>query len=639
MPGVSTQLVENIPVIDADTHLVEPPDLWTSRMSSKWGDLVPHVEWDEENGDEAWFIGGQRVSSVGGAAMAGWREYPPDHPKRWGDTDPATWDAAVRLKKMDEYGIHAQVLYPNVALFNSSLLVDVDEAMTLEFLRAYNDYQTDWSSAAPDRLLPMTSLPFWDLDATLAEIDRCTAMGHRGIVFTQDPSAFGLPTLTDRALGPDVGVGAGEGAAGELPHRLRRHLALHVGRRARSAPDPHANYASMGVSFFMGNARTISSLICGGICHRFPELNFVSVESGIGWIPFALESLDWQWKNCGVALEHPEYDLLPSEYFKRQIYGCFWFERETARAAIDWLGDDNFLYETDFPHPTSMSPGPATSAISPRDFIQDSLGRPARLDAAQDPPRQRRPHLPPGLIRSGSASICLSAEPSMDGSAPLDEVVHLIADLHAVVVDQGANVVVHQRARPVGVPGGDRSGDLRMVMVDLVLQVARVGVHHDVVGDNLTRRLRASTRARGCRRGWPRPRGTRRVSRRSRACCCRDHSPGGRSVNGAIAFLHRVAILVACRPLGKDRLGQDPRLEQLGVGAAGEVVEERRHPTEVGGIDVTDARTAARAAPDGDQALDFEESEGLADRLPAHAILLEHGGLRRQAVAGRADLG
>ena len=59
MPGVSTQLVENIPVIDADTHLVEPPDLWTSRMSSKWGDLVPHVEWDEENGDEAWFIGGR----------------------------------------------------------------------------------------------------------------------------------------------------------------------------------------------------------------------------------------------------------------------------------------------------------------------------------------------------------------------------------------------------------------------------------------------------------------------------------------------------------------------------------------------------------------------------------------------------
>ena len=100
----------------------------------------------------------------------------------------------------------------------------------------------------------------------------------------------------------------------------------------------------------------------------------MSVESGVGWIPLLLEAVDWQWKNCGVPMEHPEYDLLPSEYFKRQIYGCYWFERETARFAMEWLGDDNILYETDFPHPTSMSPGPATSAISPRDFIQQSLG-------------------------------------------------------------------------------------------------------------------------------------------------------------------------------------------------------------------------------------------------------------------------
>jgi predicted TIM-barrel fold metal-dependent hydrolase len=140
----------------------------------------------------------------------------------------------------------------------------------------------------------------------------------------------------------------------------------------------HANYASMGVSFFMGNARTIAQLICSGICHRFPDLNFVSVESGIGWIPFALDSLDWQWKNCGVAYEHPEYDLLPSEYFKRQIYGCFWFERDTATFAIEQLGDDNILYETDFPHPTSMSPGPATAAIAPDLFIESALsGLPA----------------------------------------------------------------------------------------------------------------------------------------------------------------------------------------------------------------------------------------------------------------------
>jgi predicted TIM-barrel fold metal-dependent hydrolase len=100
----------------------------------------------------------------------------------------------------------------------------------------------------------------------------------------------------------------------------------------------------------------------------------VSVESGVGWVPFALEHLDWQWLNCGVPREHPEYDLLPSEYFKRQMFGCFWFERASVRSAIDQMGPDWVLYESDFPHPTSMAPGPATAAVEPREYIARELG-------------------------------------------------------------------------------------------------------------------------------------------------------------------------------------------------------------------------------------------------------------------------
>jgi uncharacterized protein len=82
-----------------------------------------------------------------------------------------------------------------------------------------------------------------------------------------------------------------------------------------------------------------------------------------------MDSLDYQWKNCGVQRRLPDY-LLPSEYIKRQVYFSFWFERETARSAIEQMGADNILYETDFPHPTSMSPGPATSAIRPDEFLE-----------------------------------------------------------------------------------------------------------------------------------------------------------------------------------------------------------------------------------------------------------------------------
>ena len=365
--------IEGIPIIDVDTHVVEPPDLWTSRLPSRWGELIPHVRWDDNAQEEAWFVADERLAPVGSAAQAGWREYPPDHPRRWADTDPVTWDAKLRLERMDSYGIHAQVLYPNVALFNAGTLRQTQGTeLQLACIQAYNDFQTDFASTAPGRYIPMTCLPFWDLDATLAEMARSAAAGHRGIVFSQDPSAFGLPGLTDRHWDRMWS------AAQEMALPVNFHIASGDTSLLTNSghPDngPHANYASMGVSFFMGNARTIAQLICGGICHRFPDLNFVSVESGIGWIPFALDSLDWQWVNCGVAEEHPEYDLLPSEYFKRQIYGCFWFERDTAMFALEQIGDDNVLYETDFPHPTSMSPGPASGAIAPDVYVDEVLG-------------------------------------------------------------------------------------------------------------------------------------------------------------------------------------------------------------------------------------------------------------------------
>lgn len=360
-----------IPIIDTDTHVVEPPDLWTSRVSDKWGDKVPHVRWDDATQEEAWFTGDTRLSAVGAAAMAGWHEYPPFHPRRWEDIDPRTWDPGKRLEIMDEYGIRAQVLYPNVAVFDAKNIVRMgDVELQLRCIQAYNDMLTEWATVAPGRYVPVAVLPFWDLEATLDEIERTAEDGHRGIVFSQNPAAFGLPALTDRHWDPMWASAQEKG----LP--VNFHIAsgeMDMSKVGHPDNGKHANYALMGISFFMSNARTISELICGGICHRFPDLDFVSVESGIGWIPFALEGLDWQWKNCGVCEEHPEYDLLPSEYFERQIYGCFWFERDSAVLAIDLMGADNILYETDFPHPTSMSPGPATTAQRPDDYLRSAF--------------------------------------------------------------------------------------------------------------------------------------------------------------------------------------------------------------------------------------------------------------------------
>ena len=134
------------------------------------------------------------------------------------------------------------------------------------------------------------------------------------------------------------------------------------------------NFAKVSSLIFLDNIRCVTDLIFGGVCHRFPDLKLVSVESGVGWIPALLETCDWQWRNGGVLDEHPEYDLLPSEYFRRQIYGCFWFEEE---AAVD--GAARATRTTSSTRPTTRTrpastPGPARPPQRPRDYATRVLG-------------------------------------------------------------------------------------------------------------------------------------------------------------------------------------------------------------------------------------------------------------------------
>jgi predicted TIM-barrel fold metal-dependent hydrolase len=370
---ITAEDVRDLHVIDTDTHMIESADLWTSRVSvGRWGDLVPHVKWDHEAGEEAWYFGSERVAPAVKSAMAGWHEYPPDHPKKFSEVRPELLEPAARLRLMDEYGIWAQVVYPNVAGFGAGRYLGLKEPeLMLQCVRAYNDFLADWGRYAPGRYVPIMALPFWDLDESIKEMERAAAAGHKGIVFGSQPEVYGTPPLVsphwDRIWD----------AAQSLELPINFHIAsgdntgaYDIGRLVGRT----TVFAVTPVLFFLGNARAISYVIAGGICHRFPKLNFVSVESGVGWLPFAVQAMDWQWTNCNVRAEHPEYDLLPSEYFKRQIYGCSWFEGSTElNAAITQIGDTNILYETDFPHPTSMSPGPATAAMQPDSFIAEAF--------------------------------------------------------------------------------------------------------------------------------------------------------------------------------------------------------------------------------------------------------------------------
>ncbi|MEO5841327.1 MAG: amidohydrolase family protein [Acidimicrobiales bacterium] len=367
----------HIQVIDVDTHVTEPRDLWSSRLPNKYLERAPRVEVDVESGLKRWIVGDFALSPEAQSCHAGWREFHPSFPPTLEEADPAGWDAHARLKRMDEHGIFAQMLYPNLLGFQFYAFMDMgDIDLSLACVRAYNDFQTDFCSADPRRLIPIANLPIWDVPASVRELERCAAAGHRGINFGVEMERLGFPPLKSGHWDPLLA------AAQDLNLPVTFHIGFQVGtkktsleRRALAMADP-VEGAKHTALLFAGNMNGIAEVIMGGICARFPRLKFVSVESGYGYVPFLLEALDWQFRNSAARSIRSDW-LLPSEFFRRQMYATFWFEQGIHRQ-ID-LYPDNVMFESDFPHPTSLSPGPGSIAQSAKDTIIANL---AALDDA-----------------------------------------------------------------------------------------------------------------------------------------------------------------------------------------------------------------------------------------------------------------
>jgi predicted TIM-barrel fold metal-dependent hydrolase len=357
-------------VVDSDSHLTEPPTLWTDRLPAKWQSEAPRVEVAADGVTERWRIGDSWGARIGSTATAG-EFYLPDCPARFADIDPACYDASARLAWMDQHGIYAQVLYSNVLAFEGHAILKLkDEALRLACVQAYNDYMAEWASIAPERFVLTANLPFWDITASEKEIERCAALGHRGILWAATFEKHGLPRHTDSVwdrvyeIAQDAGMSinfhVGVGKSDEE---------MDLAHMRGGTFDPAANTQRSALGW-LSNATTVSDLITSGLCHRFPRLNFVSVESGFGYFPYLIESLDWQWRGAGADVILKDR-LLPSEYFFRQIYTSFWFEKNSLRL-LD-LMPENVMFETDFPHSTSLTPGSKSVAKPPEVYAAELL--------------------------------------------------------------------------------------------------------------------------------------------------------------------------------------------------------------------------------------------------------------------------
>ena len=214
-PAVPEPLA-GIKVIDADTHLNEPYDLWTSRAPSAWRDRLPRIQ--EIDGEPTWIIDGQNFGTASKLCVVGRDGAKYDLNKKR-ETDhrgfrkmlsqemmhPGAYQVEGRLQIMDQMGVWAQVVYPNLLGFGGidafKLAPDVREMS----IKIFNDAMAEMQEQSKGRLFPMALVPWWDVDAAAAEARRAKAMGLRGINTNSEPNSSGLPDLGESALGQAVG--------------------------------------------------------------------------------------------------------------------------------------------------------------------------------------------------------------------------------------------------------------------------------------------------------------------------------------------------------------------------------------------------------------------------------------------------
>ena len=107
-------------------------------------------------------VSGERIGAPGYYSMAGFDGIMPiSTPKTFDDIHPAMFESKARLAFLDEEGVDAQILYPNVGGFGNGYFLRLgDRELVAQCVRAYNDFLTDWCSADPSRLIPIAAVPF-----------------------------------------------------------------------------------------------------------------------------------------------------------------------------------------------------------------------------------------------------------------------------------------------------------------------------------------------------------------------------------------------------------------------------------------------------------------------------------------------
>ena len=349
-------------IVSVDDHVVEPPDLWTSRLPKKYAGIGPRVEYlptgtpildgavyYEAPGTEGppvawWFYEDHRYSVKRLIAAAG---YPPEEITLAGvtfdDMRPGCWQPKERLADMTLNHVQASLCFPNYPRFAGQRFLEAsDRDLARLCVRAYNDWMVDeWCGDSGGRLIPLCIVPLWDATEAADEVRRNAARGVRAVAFSECPAWLGLPSIHSGHWDPFFEACAETGTV----------MCMHIGSgtrtnlTSRDAPD-----AVQSTNIFTNSAAALTDFLFSGVLVRYPKLKLLFAESQIGWIPYVVERVDDIWHtHQGWSNSKLHVPDLPSRYYYRQVASCF-FKDPVGIELLDRVGRDNIMFETDYPH-------------------------------------------------------------------------------------------------------------------------------------------------------------------------------------------------------------------------------------------------------------------------------------------------
>ena len=356
-------------IISVDDHVVEPPDLWTSRLPSKYADRCPRVERDSavfnfeggvfsyEKGVEEgtpcdWWLYDDLIYPFPKLSAAVGFENLDVEPVTFDEIRPGSWIQSERLADMDANHVDVSICFPNVLprFCGQTFLEREDKELALLCVKAYNDWMIDeWCAGnGKGRLIPLTLIPLWDPIEAAEEVHRCASKGSFAVAFSENPYHLGLPSIHDKNHFWDPFFSACQ--------ETETVVCMHIGSSSKMpSTSPDAPFSVPSTITFANAMGSMCDYILSGIFVRFPKLKIAYAEGQVGWMPYVVERMDKIWEERGDASFGIDLPDPPSSYIPNHIWGCI-FDDEIGLKNRDIIGMNQICFEVDFPHADTTFP-------------------------------------------------------------------------------------------------------------------------------------------------------------------------------------------------------------------------------------------------------------------------------------------